>query len=684
MPEFPSARVHDSHALAVYAEPLAAGSRVVVVGDATSGLGARLMALGARMVHIYDPDATRARRVAESSRERGVIVRELPSGEFDVRDGAFDLALVPDLALYPYPSELLARLRRLVAAEGAVLVAARTGGASGQATATGTLDYYELYDAVSLQFSHVRMIGQLPFYGVALAELGDADDAPQVAVDTQLADPSRGPDVFVALGSQRDVRLEPYALVQLPSAPEGSFRDTSPPRPVESLDTVHELDSDRVALAQALLRAETLTREVERQNAEIDRLSRALADAPQAERYELAVRQSEERLDAARVDAAQAVARADRLAGELATLEAELQKQRDRSFRLTRELEDEKALRARAETELGAAQKSPEVPLLRARAGELEQKLAAAVERIRELEAALRATEEGMRVMQARLRQIEALAAERASKLEVARAEVAHYAEVHAHELTQFEAVLRERAQTIKALQEELVRRERMVHELVSALEDIRDGVPEAAAPAIDRGAIEIEIEPYRRELARFRTESEGLKAQLDALRGELGSRSDQLAAALRRAAEAERALADAEQRAPAANEAVEAELRRRLDALALEAARREADVQTSQWRIAELEQRLALTEQARANVRVEADPRVPELEREVGRCKDELEILRRALSQEHEARKRLESGEELERARAEVSRQAVLIEQLSRELDARGLAPAPNQVHDV
>ena len=49
------ATVNLAHALCVYAEPLAARRRVVVVGDSSLRLDARFLALGARTVHVYDP-----------------------------------------------------------------------------------------------------------------------------------------------------------------------------------------------------------------------------------------------------------------------------------------------------------------------------------------------------------------------------------------------------------------------------------------------------------------------------------------------------------------------------------------------------------------------------------------------------------------------------------------------------
>src|SRR5512140_965787 len=163
----PPQRLHPAHAISVYAEPLASGRRVVVVGDSSVEIGALLVEAGARTVHVYDPSRERARENAGIA--RGVTVRELPA-EFEVRDGAFDLAIVPDLATMPDPPGLLARLRRLVGQEGAVLVAARNPDLVGPGP--DTIDYTDLYDMVSMQFEHVRMIGPVPFVGVTLAELG--------------------------------------------------------------------------------------------------------------------------------------------------------------------------------------------------------------------------------------------------------------------------------------------------------------------------------------------------------------------------------------------------------------------------------------------------------------------------------------------------------------------------------
>jgi SAM-dependent methyltransferase len=211
-------RVHPQQALAVYVEPLVVGRRVVVLGDASQGLGSRIAELGAHSVLVWDPDPERARREAERA-PRGVVVRALPEEDLDARTGAFDLAVITDLELFDDPAYLLARVRRLVGDEGAALVATPNRDRADDS------DYYQLFDLVACEFEDVRMIAQLPFHGVALAELGDeGGESPAVSVDTQLAGADPTPEAFVALASKRGVRLDPYAIVELPGRP--SARDT--------------------------------------------------------------------------------------------------------------------------------------------------------------------------------------------------------------------------------------------------------------------------------------------------------------------------------------------------------------------------------------------------------------------------------------------------------------------------
>jgi regulator of replication initiation timing len=213
-------RVHPQQALAVYAEPLVVGQRVAIFGDASLDLGMRVAELGARVVQVWDPDVERARREAERA-PAGVVVRALTRDELDARGGAFDLAIVADLELFEDAAHLLARVRRLVGDKGVALVCAPNRDRAEDSDTPARFDYYELFDLVAGEFQEVRMIAQLPFHGIALAELGEdeEDESPAVSVDTQLAVREHTPEAFVVLASQRGVRLDPYAIIELPEQP---------------------------------------------------------------------------------------------------------------------------------------------------------------------------------------------------------------------------------------------------------------------------------------------------------------------------------------------------------------------------------------------------------------------------------------------------------------------------------
>jgi hypothetical protein len=227
----------------------------------------------------------------------------------------------------------------------------------------------------------------------------------------------------------------------------------------------------------------------------------------------------------------------------------------------------------------------------------------------------------------------------RASLLE---AQLAEVAEAQGRELAELELLLRQRAQAMALFEQELARREGMVRELVAALEEA--GGVDAQVP--HSHAASEALEEMRSDLHHVRAENVGLRGKLDGL--------------------------------------------------ALEVARREGELVARTWRIAELEERVASLE-ARAEPPAERPTPEPAASEPAhvahapppgAPAQAELLALRQALAQEHDARVRAESGEELTRARADLARQAVLLEQLARELDARdraraeepGQAPGPAQ----
>ncbi|AKU99725.1 response regulator receiver [Labilithrix luteola] len=568
-------------ALCVHAEPLVAGARVLVLGNAELDIGATLLDLGARSVHVYDSDGARAARAAASA-PRGVIYRAGPN-EIDARDGAYDLALVPDLAQLRDAESIVGQLRRLLGPAGAVVAMARArmdadavvGSDGGTPLATvgpATLAYAELYDLFALCFEHVTFTGVLPFAGVVFAELGENEDL-AVSVDTRLAEEGP-PDVFVVLASREANALEPYAIVQVareeaPAATDVSISDAMPtPVPPALLGAGAE---DLAAFAATRLQVELLVAQLEEQRERV-----AIVDADRAD--------LESRLEQANVERDAAV---------------------ERGVGLEEVIEAAQQALASMERRLGGAER-----------GMLERD-----DRIAALSAELEASREGERQLgtgataDVALPAPEMLAdvahlASRAERAEAALAlqvaDLAQVVEAHAVEMARVEDQLRERAGVIAEMERELVRRESFIKELVVTLEEAREG----QAPV-----------PFEAPFA-----------------------------------------------APEVDPAEMARMRRKLDELAMEVARREGELVAQAWRIEELENARETSGGGRASEILAAERRdatQADLEGDLGRARDELAVLRQALTQEHAARVAAESGEELTRARAELQRQAVLLEQL-------------------
>jgi hypothetical protein len=530
-------------ALLVYAEPLAQDAHAIVIGDSESPVAERLIEGGARSVYVFDPDPARVARVQRSV-PRGVIVKPFID-ELDVRDGTFDLALIPDVADLNDPRDAVARLRGAIARNGALVALgrARTEG-DARRVFRGTLgqpalSYDDLYDLFASHFDDVSLTGVLPFTGVVFAQLGVED--PAVSVETRLVQ-QEAPSVFVVVAGDQRPDLDPYAIVQIDEPQEG-LRSLSDERALEAQS------------AQLKLKAELLAAQVE----------------------ELRERQVVTDVRALEVAAA---------------LERAVQ---ERDAALTRAMEIETVLAA-AQQSLGTIERT----LLEAERGMLERD-----DRIAALSAELDArssaagsfnqvmlraerAEAALAIAQDELSsRLNPTALERAERAEQ---ELATIAEAQAAETARYESQLRDRARFIAALEKELVRREQLVKELVASVEEANGAAANhvfEAAPGPDVGALE-----------------------------------------------------------------------RKLDELAKEVARREGELTARGWRITELENRLRSAGPAPAG-------------EDATKLRDELDALRQALAQEHAARVAAESGEELARARAELAKQAALLEQVRAQRDS-------------
>jgi len=324
----------------VYGEDLASGARVAVFGDPTHGLAEELAQRGARLVHVYDPDVARVAEATARRHDRSIFYAPLPdSGDLGVRDGAFDLVIVPDLSFVDNPESLLALVRRVLSPLGAALIASPNKEAEMPLIPIDVperaLGYYELYETVAAQFSTVRMIGQAPFVGYSVAEFSVED--PEPTIDTSLAESEgKEPDWFIALASDRDIRLESFALIELPLAvqPLASEREEQAPGPVSARPEFAEAPAS-------------------------ERSGTVLVNILEAEREAAlaSLRQQEQAVKEERF-------RADHTSQELSAAREEVLLSRERCRALEQTLEEAEKRRSELEAELELAHRNPELAAL--------------------------------------------------------------------------------------------------------------------------------------------------------------------------------------------------------------------------------------------------------------------------------------------------------------------------------
>ncbi|MEI9937988.1 MAG: hypothetical protein WDO74_33055 [Pseudomonadota bacterium] len=213
-----------SIALAAYAEPLASNRRVLVFGNALGSLSLQLLERGARSIHVCDSDAVRVSEAAARNRSTQISFSSLADSDLSLREGAFELALVDNLGAYN-PLSLLRTAKRALGSRGVLVAACPNPEAAfpllratpSPSAAATSLDYYALYDAVAAEFEHVRMLGQTPFVGYAIADFS-ASGEPEPALDTSFVPGgAEEPDFFIALASSQEVRLDEFAVIQLPT-----------------------------------------------------------------------------------------------------------------------------------------------------------------------------------------------------------------------------------------------------------------------------------------------------------------------------------------------------------------------------------------------------------------------------------------------------------------------------------
>ncbi len=415
-----------SIALAAYAEALAEGRRVLVFGDSSSRLAEQVLERGARLIHVYDPEPARVAEAATRNTSRNVTFAALGEGGLALREGAFDLAIVDNLAQIGNIASALTWLKRALSPRGAALIACPNpdvsvrllAGSANRADAVA-IDYYSLYDAVAAEFQQVRMLGQTPFVGYAVVDFApDADPAP--ALDTGfLPGGAEEPEWFIALASHQPVELDEFSIIQLPARSVLQRRGSA-----GSDEAVRSARSSERRLRQKVAALEAETRRLSHQLLEHKRTSGS-SDTQELAQLRKELAQRDQWIQSLEARASTADERADQV-------QAELEEQVEQS-------------KLREQAQIGEATKLRD-------------------QRIRELEEKLQQRQAENGGLRSELRSLE----QKLSQQTQASAEAA------AAELTGLEQQLVERAHQVRQLERELRETERVGRELLLELEEMR------------------------------------------------------------------------------------------------------------------------------------------------------------------------------------------------------------------
>ena len=457
-----------SIALAAYAEPLAANRRVLVFGSAVGALSLQLLERGARTVHVCDPDAVRVAEATARNRSTQITFSALADSDLSVRDGSFELSLIENLGAFDALS-ILKKAHRALAPRGVAVIACPNPEAAypllraSNPSATA-LDYYALYDAVAAEFEYVRMLGQTPFVGYAIADFS-ASGEPEPALDTSFVPGgAEEPDLFIAMAAGHEVRLDEFAVIQLPTRQLlTSAERPKKPAPVEpapsTVKDARELSRLKTWIGELEARASTADERADHAETEIEEL-RSKLEAEQRAHEALKKRHDQ----------------------ELATLRAELNgKQTD----LNAKHADVNA----KQTELGLAQ----------------------------LELSAKQTELGAKQTELSSVRTE-LSSVRAELAERDRNLLERANEDGKAELTEFERQLAERGAEVRRLEQDLRTAERTGRELVRELARQRGEQGAAASAELERALAEREADL---QAAAWTIESLSLRLELAGKPGE-------------------------------------------------------------------------------------------------------------------------------------------------------------------
>lgn len=544
-----------SMVLAAYAERLIEGRRVVVFGNANSGLAQHLVDRGARLVHVYDPDATRVAEATTRSTSRDVSFAPLGQSGVPVRDGAFDVGLVDNLAeCLPAADDaatsagpgLMRRLRRALAARGVALVAVPNPEVPTKMLPTTSANgptYYELYDLVSAEFDEVRMLGQTPFVGYAVAEF-NPEHPDDYSIDTAFVPGgAEEPEHYIALASHFPISADSYSVVQLPA---GAVLPNDAEDADDSDGDEAPITSDSLSLSEpppvtVETGAQRQARLAEDREAELtQRIDESEKRALEAERKAKALEAelSKSRSELARTKKQRADARANQQAGLIEEVQAELAKRDQWVQELENRATTADARADDVQSELEQVRRS-----LAQSQKELKEARAAQAERTAQPEPTTEDNPKAPDPAQHLVGEVGTLkdrVKQLLEKLEEAQKQIEAGDETNrdiSADLGRLESQLRERGAEVARLREELKDTEAFGEQLLRELADARDSHTNGSAPT---GELQAQLSNLAKEETRRSadlTAAQWTIRELEAkLRNQAGAGAPELAAELQRA----------------------------------------------------------------------------------------------------------------------------------------------------
>jgi len=219
-----------------YIEDMLEGQRVLEVGCG-SGAGAHYLARRALQVISVDPSASSLDNSRYAYSQPNLTFMRTEPANFQLKDASFDMVLVPELKRFSTWGAFMPEVRRVLKPGGAALFAVSNGdrnGAEGMALA-------EFEEYLSHTFPHVRLMGEIPFAGVTVADFNPNGDVAPL-LDCSLVPEDEAPSTYLALCSSQPLDSLGYGVLQVPGG-EGADEEIGLVRA--------ELEQARQELAQA-------------------------------------------------------------------------------------------------------------------------------------------------------------------------------------------------------------------------------------------------------------------------------------------------------------------------------------------------------------------------------------------------------------------------------------------------